>query len=111
MGINHNGYTHFANGDIAFVKITPCFQNRESAVFKNLPNGIGTGTTELKVLRPYANTVHPYYLLFFLETPLFFGKSSFKETANQQRIINSYLESKLFPLSPKAEQDRIDKRI
>ena len=25
-----NGFTHFADGDIAFAKITPCFQNRKS---------------------------------------------------------------------------------
>lgn len=27
------GFTHFANGDVAFAKITPCFQNRKSAIF------------------------------------------------------------------------------
>ena len=43
------GFTHFANGDVAFAKITPCFQNRKSAIFHDLPNGIGSGTTELKV--------------------------------------------------------------
>ena len=106
-----NGYTHFSDGDIAFAKITPCFQNRKSAVFENLPNGIGAGTTELNVLRPYANTVNPYYLLFFLETPCFVEEASFKGTANQQRIISGYLESKLFPLPSKAEQDRIVKQI
>ena len=41
------GFTHFANGDVAFAKITPCFQNRKSAIFHDLPNGIGAGTTEL----------------------------------------------------------------
>lgn len=106
-----NGYTHFSDGDIAFAKITPCFQNRKSAVFENLPNGIGAGTTELKVLRPYVNTVNPYYLLFFLETPYFVEEASFKGTANQQRIISGYLEGKLFPLPPKAEQDRIVKQV
>ena len=40
-------FTHFANGDVAFAKITPCFQNRKSAIFHGLPNGIGAGTTEL----------------------------------------------------------------
>ena len=106
-----NGYTHFSDGDIAFAKITPCFQNRKSAVFENLPNGIGAGTTELKVLRPYVNTVNPYYLLFFLATPYFVEEASFKGTANQQRIISGYLEGKLFPLPPKAEQDRIVKQV
>ena len=40
------GYTHFADGDVTFAKITPCFQNRKSAIFHDLPNGIGAGTTD-----------------------------------------------------------------
>ena len=32
------GYTHFADGDIAFAKITPCFQNRKSVIFNGLPS-------------------------------------------------------------------------
>ena len=51
------GYTHFADGDVAFAKITPCFQNRKSVIFIGLPNGIGAGTTELKVMRPYGETI------------------------------------------------------
>ena len=105
------GYTHFSNGDIAFAKITPCFQNRKSVVFENLPNGIGAGTTELRVLRPFGNSVNPYYLLFFLETPYFVEEASFKGTANQQRIISGYLEEKLFPLPPRSEQDKIVNQI
>ncbi|MBR1727153.1 MAG: restriction endonuclease subunit S [Muribaculaceae bacterium] len=58
-----NGFTHFANGDVAFAKITPCFQNRKSMILGNLPNGIGAGTTELKVLRGFGNTILQEYLL------------------------------------------------
>ena len=47
------GFTHFADGDVAIAKITPCFQNRKSMLLKELPNGIGAGATELKVLRPF----------------------------------------------------------
>ena len=86
------GYTHFADGDVAFAKITPCFQNRKSAIFCNLPNGIGAGTTELKVLRQFGETINRWYLLFFLESPYFIDEAIFKGTANQQRIISGYLE-------------------
>lgn len=102
-----NGFTHFADGDIAFAKITPCFQNRKSMILRDLPNGIGAGTTELKVLRPYCDTIDAYYLLFFLESAYFVEQAVFKGTANQQRIITGYLENKLFPLPPLAEQKRI----
>ena len=60
------GYTHFADGDVVFAKITPCFQNRKSAIFIGLPNGIGAGTTELKVMRPYGETINRWYLLYYI---------------------------------------------
>ena len=105
------GFTHFANGDVAFAKITPCFQNRKSAIFHDLPNGIGAGTTELKVLRPYGNTIDRWYLLYFLESPYFIDEATFKGTANQQRIVVGYLEDKLFPLPTQKEQQRIVAQI
>ena len=105
------GYTHFADGDVVFAKITPCFQNRKSAIFIGLPNGIGAGTTELKVMRPYGETINRWYLLYFLKSPYFIDEAQFKGTANQQRSITGYLENKLFPLPPKFEQDRIVQQI
>ena len=110
-GTIKKGFTHFANGDVAFAKITPCFQNRKSAIFHDLPNGIGAGTTELKVLRPYGNTIDRWYLLYFLESPYFIDEATFKGTANQQRIVVGYLEDKLFPLPTQKEQQRIVAQI
>ena len=106
-----SGFTHFADGDVAFAKITPCFQNRKSMILKGLPNGVGAGTTELKVLRPYADTIDREYLLFFLESSYFVEEATFKGTANQQRIISGYVENKLFPLPPLSEQRRISEKI
>ena len=106
-----SGYTPFANHDIAFAKITPCFQNRKSAIFKGLPNGIGAGTTELKILRTYGETLNRWFVLYLLESPYFIDEAIFKGTANQQRIIIGYLENKLFPVPPLAEQERIVAKI
>ena len=106
-----SGYTAFEDNDIAFAKITPCFQNRKSVIFNGLPNGIGAGTTELKILRTYGETINRYYVLYFLETPYFIDEATFKGTANQQRIIVGYLENKLFPLAPLEEQNRIVDKI
>ena len=110
-GTIKKGFTHFANGDVAFAKITPCFQNRKSVIFHDLPNGIGAGTTELKVLRPYGNTIDRWYLLYFLESPYFIDEATFKGTANQQRIVVGYLEDRLFPLPTQKEQQRIVAQI
>jgi type I restriction enzyme S subunit len=106
-----SGYTTFADNDIAFAKITPCFQNRKSTIFEGLPNGIGAGTTELKVLRTYGDTINRWFVLYFLESPYFIDEATFKGTANQQRIIVGYLENKLFPIPPLSEQERIVGKI
>ena len=105
------GYTHFADGDIAFAKITPCFQNRKSVIFRGLPNGIGAGTTELKVLRPYVDSICKEYVLAILQSSYFIDEATFKGTANQQRIISGYVEKKLIPLPPYKEQKHIARAI
>lgn len=38
-----SGFTHFAEGDVGLAKITPCFENGKSTVFRNLKGGIGAG--------------------------------------------------------------------
>ena len=104
-----SGFTHFANNDVIFAKITPCFQNRKSVLLHNLENGIGAGTTELYVLRSYGNYVLGKYLLYFVKSPKFIqdGVAIFKGTAGQQRIDGKFVSNYLFPLPPLAEQERI----
>ena len=46
-----------------------------------------------------------------MESPYFIDEAIFKGTANQQRIILGYLENKLFPIPPFAEQVRIVSKI
>lgn len=103
------GFTHFADGDIGVAKITPCFQNRKSVIFKNLISGYGAGTTELTVVRTINETVLPEYLLWFFKSEYFIanGVKSFTGTAGQQRIHKDYLATCLIPLPPLAEQKRI----
>ncbi len=107
------GYTHFADGDVAFAKITPCFQNGKGCVFKNLPGGAGSGTTELHVLRPFNGVVLPLYALLFYKSPEFVagGVASFSGTAGQQRVSNDYFRFAPFPLPPLAEQKRIVAKV
>ena len=103
------GFTHFANGDVGVAKITPCFQNRKSVIFRNLHNGYGAGTTELTVIRAISGTVLPEYLLWFFKTDYFIsnGVQSFTGTAGQQRLHKDYLATCLMPLPPLDEQKRI----
>ena len=50
LGEVRKGYTHFADGDVLFSKITPCMENEKAAVADKMINGIGCGTTELQCI-------------------------------------------------------------
>ena len=106
-----SGFTHIAEGDVAFAKITPCFQNRKSFIAADLPNGFAAGTTELNVLRPYDNTIDTRYLLWFLKSEYFISEAKFKGTAGQQRVVTDYVLNRLFPLPPVKEQIRISNHL
>jgi type I restriction enzyme S subunit len=108
-----SGFTHFQENDVAIAKITPCFENRKSVVFCNLYNGHGAGTTELHILRPYANTIMQKYLLWLIKTQHFIksGTATYTGTAGQQRIGKEFVANYVFPLPPLAEQQRIVARV
>lgn len=104
-----SGFTHFAENDIVIAKITPCFENRKSAVMKNLINGYGAGTTELHVIRNIGDYVERDYLLSFLKTEMFIQKGieTYTGTAGQQRVKKEFISNLLLPLPPYEEQKRI----
>ena len=105
------GYTHFAEGDVGLAKITPCFENGKSAVFRNLTGGLGSGTTELHIVRPLF--VNPDYILIFLKCSHFIeaGIPKMTGTAGQKRVPTEYFASSSFPLPPLAEQHRIVAKV
>lgn len=106
-------YTHFANNDIGLAKITPCFENGKSCVFKNLPNGIGAGTTELHIFRDRFNLVYPDYLLIYFKSSRFIINAipNMTGSAGQKRIPTTYFANSLLPLPPLEEQKRIVTKI
>lgn len=107
------GFTHFANNDVVLAKISPCFQNLKSAFIHDLVNGIGAGTTELHVLRMFANTIDAQYLLYFVQNPglINAGVKTFKGVVGQQRISTDFIKEYLIPLPPLAEQKRIADKV
>lgn len=106
------GYTHFQEHDIGIAKITPCFENRKSVIFKNLYNHIGAGTTELFILRAIRN-INNCYILFCLKNDRFIngGVSTYTGTAGQQRVSKSFIENFLVPIPPLQEQQRIVEKV
>ncbi len=105
----NKGFTKFQNNDVAFAKITPCFENRKSMILRNLPNSLGAGTTELHILRTNNKMILPQYVLWFIKSEYFiqYGKDNFSGTAGQQRFGTPELKKLLFPLPSINEQVKI----
>jgi len=108
-----SGFTHFREGDLCLAKITPCFQNKKSAIFANLINGYGAGTTELHILRSFSSGIDLQYVLWYVKCPFFIykGMETFTGTAGQERVSADVVANQPFPLPPIAEQHRIVARI
>ncbi|HJG11464.1 MAG TPA: restriction endonuclease subunit S, partial [Bacteroides xylanisolvens] len=103
----NRGYCHFQNGDIGVAKISPCFENRKSTIFDNLPNNYGAGTTELVILRPIKVYAKFYLYLFKSDWYLKEGTKYFKGVVGQQRVHKEIFTDLHIPLPPFAEQCRI----
>ena len=101
------GFTHFADGDIAVAKISPCLENRKSVVLKGLPNGIGAGTTELHVFR--SQFIDIQYGLYFFKSDYFISQciGSFNGVVGQQRVSKNIIEDIIIAIPPINEQKRI----
>lgn len=107
------GFTHFAEGDLGLAKITPCFENGKAAIFQGLKNGIGAGTTELHVARPWLEELDRRYLLLTMKTGSYLreGEARMTGTAGQKRVTRAYFEGAPLPLPPLAEQQRIVAKV
>nr|WP_243235702.1 restriction endonuclease subunit S [Zhenpiania hominis] len=108
-----SGFTHFAENDIGIAKITPCFENRKSVIFKDLVNGYGAGTTELHILRTLDDTISNEYLLWIAKMDSFIqgGVHTFSGAVGQQRVGKDYISQYLIPVPPRNEQTRIIQKI
>lgn len=106
-----SGYTHFAEGDVGVAKITPCFENGKSTIFRNLAGGMGSGTTELHVVRPLF--VDPRYVVLYFKSSYFIepGIPKMTGTAGQKRVPATYWANAPFPLPPLPEQHRIVAKV
>ncbi|NFO15724.1 restriction endonuclease subunit S [Clostridium botulinum] len=108
-----SGFTHFAENDVVVAKITPCFENRKSAVMKNLINGVGAGTTELYVIRSISGMISQEFILNICKTEKFIsgGVETYTGTAGQQRVKKDYISNLVVALPPLEEQKRIVEKV
>ncbi len=106
------GFTHFAEGDVLFARITPCMENGKVAIARGLVNGLGCGTTEFHVLRPF-DGILPEYTHRYLRQESFrrAAAANMSGTAGQLRVPTDYMRSVELPIPPLPEQQRIVAKI
>ena len=93
---------------ILVAKITPCFENGESAYLDSLPTEVGFGSTEFHVLRTKPSIVPRF--LYRLTTDCAFrqyGTDSMTGAVGQQRVPVDFVANYQIPLPPLAEQQAI----
>ncbi len=107
------GYTQFADGDVLLARITPSFENGKAGIARGLPSGVGAGSTEYFVCRPFEGVVSPEYLLAHFKTPQFLsnGQQVMSGAVGQQRVPKQYVLNSVIPLAPLNEQKRITDKL
>jgi type I restriction enzyme S subunit len=103
-----NGYSYFENGDVAFAKVTPCFENGKGALMRDLQLGAGFGTSELTVLRPKGNT-SARFLNFVVQSEQFRqnGAGAMTGAGGLKRVPDDFTRDFKTPWPPRSEQERI----
>jgi len=100
-------YAQYTEGDIVLAKVTPCFENGNVCIMKDLYAGVGMGSSELFVLRP--KKIHDRFLLYFLQ------HSGFKDaacatmtgTGGLKRVSSIFLQNCYITYPNEQEQKRI----
>ncbi|MDQ8917487.1 restriction endonuclease subunit S [Acinetobacter baumannii] len=106
-------YTNFADGDVIFAKVTPCFENGKAALLEGLPNGIGAGSSEFYVLRPLNSTILSKYVFSVIKSADFLinGERSMTGAVGLRRVPRSFVENFEVNLPPLAEQKVIADKL
>lgn len=102
-----SGLTYFADNDIVMAKVTPCFENGNIAIAKNLHNGCAYGSSELFVFR--ATNILTEFLFYLLQNEKFKGLccSTMTGTGGLKRVSPSFVYNSFIPLPPLPVQQAI----
>ena len=97
-------YNIFANGDILLAKVTPCFENGNIAIAKNLVGGKGFGTSEIFVIRP--TRIDSRFLFYYLQSTGFKqeGEASMTGAGGLKRVSPDLLRQHHLPMPPNETQ-------
>ncbi|MER7718466.1 restriction endonuclease subunit S [Streptomyces flaveolus] len=102
------GYSYIANGDVAYAKVTPCFENGKGLVAAELPGGQAFATTEVTVLRP-GPRLDKAYLGWHLQSEAFLtgGEASMTGSGGLRRVPDAFALTYAIPLPSLTTQHAI----
>ena len=85
--------TAFQDGDIVMAKVTPCFENGNIAIMKELASGFGFGSSELFVFRP--TRIKTKFLFYWLRNDIFMQMacSTMTGTGGLKRVSPSFVRN------------------
>ncbi len=101
---SRRGYSYFAEGDVVYAKVTPCFENGKGAVIRGLESGHGFGTTELTVLRPNGIDRDFLYALTYAGCFRQQGASEMLGSGGLKRVPDEFARNFKVAFPPFAEQ-------
>lgn len=101
-------YTFFADGDLLMAKVTPCFENGNIAIARNLKEGIGFGSSEIFVLR-LDRSVSSRFFFYYVQAPSFQDEacSTMCGVGGLKRISPIFMRARLVFFPPLSEQQAI----
>ena len=99
--------TRFQEGDLVMAKVSPCFENGNISIMKDLYSGVGFGSSELFVFR--SNPITTRYLCYFLQNTNCknYEILSFSGIAGLQRINSDHLRNTNITIPNINEQKQI----
>ncbi|MFB9868522.1 restriction endonuclease subunit S [Vreelandella sulfidaeris] len=106
-------YTNFADGDVIFAKVTPCFENGKASVVSGMPNGIGAGSSEFYVLRPASINISSTLIFALIKSQPFMqqGAQNMTGAVGLRRVPRAFVEAFPIALPPVAEQKVIADKL
>lgn len=101
------GLIFFKENDIVLAKVTPCFENGNIAIAKNLVNNCGFGSSELFVFR--VKSINRKYLFYLLQEGKIKDacKSTMIGTGGLKRISPIFMKNIQLPIPSLPEQQSI----
>jgi len=104
----YDGYTYFVDEDILMAKVTPCFENKNITIARNMKNGIGFGSSEIYVLRCNDKVINRF-LFYRLQEDTFMelAAGSMTGAGGLKRVPSDMLNNFTLALPPVQEQQAI----